>query len=316
VLEKLTWESNLRFWRHRDGRCLRTNRYYRRVHSAQAVGHAVADLDRAILDELLANPDAPFEQPGVLLLKDSRSATVAELDLLVNGRMRRVIYKRFRVTTWSDPWTALVRATPALRSWILGQGLRERMLPTPRPLLVLHRRRHGLVREGYLLMEKVEDAVDLHGFVKRLAGLDASERRRRLRCCIEEVARLIRKLHSRHLAHRDLKAANLLVAREAWQPAEHSATTTSVNPIGFIDLVGVARCRKLADRQRVANLTRLNASFHASGAVTRADRLRFLRVYLQWGLSGRESWKTWWRAIARATAAKVARNLRRRRPLA
>src|SRR5262249_3834583 len=153
ALEKGTWESNYRFWRSRDRRCRATNKYYRHVCSRGTAGFAVTDLDAAALDALLADPDEPFRRPGVRLLKDSPSSTVAEPDLPVAGVSRRVIYKRFRVTTWRDPWAALVRPSPALRSWVQGHGLRERGLPTARPLAVFHRRRHGLSYEGYLVTE-------------------------------------------------------------------------------------------------------------------------------------------------------------------
>jgi hypothetical protein len=66
----------------------------------------------------------------------------------------------------------------------------------------------------------------------------------------------------------------------------------------------------------VRNLARLHASFHQHPGLTRTDKLRFLRVYMQWGLFGRERWKRWWRRIERATQAKVARNARSGRPLA
>jgi len=146
-LEQRTWRSNLRFWRHRDRRCLVTNRYYYRLQSEAVVGCAVRDLDPGAMASLLADPDAPFQQPGVILLKDSRSSTVAEFDLVADGAekvsgtlplmnsrghfplwegsrhlfgpggtVRRVIYKRFRITAWSDPWLALLRRSPALRS--------------------------------------------------------------------------------------------------------------------------------------------------------------------------------------------------------
>jgi hypothetical protein len=128
-LERRTWQANLAFWKHRDRRCLGNNRSFRRVHSAVAAGHAVTDVNAAALEALLADPDEPFRRPGVTLLKDSRSSTVAEFDLPVNGSMRRVIYKRFRVTSWSDPWAALVRRSPALRSWVHGHGLLLRYLP-------------------------------------------------------------------------------------------------------------------------------------------------------------------------------------------
>ncbi len=303
-LEERTWRSNLRFWAARDRRCLRGNRYYRPVASAVAAGHAVADLDRATLNALLADPDEPFRRPGAVLLKDSRSSTVAEFDLAVNGAVRRVIYKRFRLTSRGEPLAALFRRTPALRSWVHGHGLRERCLPTPRPLLVLHRRRHGLAREGYLLTEKVPDAEELARHVAGLAALPIGERRRRLRGLIEQLARLVRELHRRRLAHRDLKAANVLVQGTASGPA-----------LWLIDLVGMTRHRALPRPRRVQNLARLHASFHCHPLLTRTDKLRFLRTYLGWGLHGKQGWKEWWRLITGATWHKIAKNSRNGRIL-
>jgi tRNA A-37 threonylcarbamoyl transferase component Bud32 len=300
-LEGRTWASNLGFWRNRDRRCLGVNRYYRRVRGAAACGHAVTDLDAAALAALTADPDEPFRRPEVQLLKDSRSSTVAELDLTVGGARRRVIYKRFRVTAWSDPWANLLRRSPALRSWVYGHGLRERCLPTARPLAVLHRRRLGLPCEAYLLTEKIEGAADLHAFLAHLGSLPAPAGRAALRQRIEQVARLVRDLHRRQLSHRDLKAANVLLNDAgAW----------------FIDLVGVELFRRLPHARRLQNLTRLNASFVHSRALTRTDRLRFLRIYLEWGLRGRAGWKSWWRDVERATRAKIRRNQRSGRPLA
>jgi tRNA A-37 threonylcarbamoyl transferase component Bud32 len=305
-LEQRTWPSNLRFWKHRDRRCLVSNKYYRRVHSGVADGFSVTDLDAAALKPFLDNPDGPFERAGVKLLKDSRSSTVAELEVLLGGKRTPVIYKRFRVTAWSDPWVSLARRSGALRSWVFGHGLRERCLPTPRPLAVLHRRRHGLQGEGYLLTEKLENAVDLHGWLATLETLPPSARLGPIRELIDQCARLIRELHRRRLTHRDLKAANLLVTGDTSQRPQ----------LWFIDLVGVRLQRRLPRARRVQNLARLNASFHASNALTRTDRLRFLRIYLQWALRGRRGWKRTWREIEEATTAKVARNRRVGRPLA
>jgi hypothetical protein len=271
------------------------------VRSAAAWGHAVSDLDAAELAALADDPDEPFRRAGVRLLKDSRSSTVAELEVTVGGVRRRVIYKRFRVTAWSDPWANLVRRSPALRSWVYGHGLRERCLPTARPLAVLHRRSRGLSREGYLLTEKLEGAADLHDFLAGLDALPPRERRAALRRRIDQVAWLVRDLHRRRLSHRDLKAANVLVAGAS---------------VWLIDLVGVELFRKLPHTRRVQNLTRLNASFVNSATLTRTDRLRFLRIYLEWGLRGRTGWKKWWRAVEQATRAKIRRNQRRGRPLA
>jgi hypothetical protein len=303
-LEERTWQSNLCFWKSRDRRCLEKNRYYRPVRSAVAAGHAVADFDGPALDALVADPDEPFRRPGIVLLKDSRSSTVAEFDLAIKGTLHRVIYKRFRLTSRTEPLAALVRRTPALRSWVFGHGLRERCLPTPRPLLMLHRRRHGLACEGYLLTEKVPNAGELSSHVAGLAALPGQERRWRLRDLIEQVARLVRQLHQRQLSQRDLKAANLLVQ-----------STDSGSALWLIDLVGVTRHRVLSRGLRVRNLMRLHASFYQHALLTRTDKLRFLRTYLAWGLHGKQGWKEWWRAVAIETRRKVAKNGRRGRVL-
>jgi serine/threonine protein kinase len=323
-IEKKTWRFNLRFWRRRDRRCLRDNRYYRRVRGPGVVGHAITELDRDELRQLMADPDGPLRRPGVRLLKDSMSSTVAELQVRINGRLRPVIYKRFRVTSWTDPLASLLRRPPAMRSWIHGQGFRERGLPTARPLAIFHRTAAGLWFEGYLLTEKVEHAAELHEFVQELQTLPVPARLSHLRQRISEVARVIRALHRRQLSHRDLKAANILVRRlNAPEPPPDHVHPSAVRnllhmpegTVWLIDLVGVELFRKLKRARRVQNLARLNASFHATPLLTNTDRLRFLRTYLNWGIHGRGDWKVWWRRIAQATRDKVYRNQRRGRPL-
>ncbi|MGE3806906.1 MAG: lipopolysaccharide kinase InaA family protein, partial [Gemmataceae bacterium] len=304
-LEKVTLHSNLVFWHSRDQRCRANNRHIEKLRKPGLAGHAVRGLDRAFLENLLADPDGPFARDSVKTLKDSRSSTVIEMEASLNGKARRLIYKRFRVTHWSEPWRGLVRRTPVLRSWVYGHCLRDRGLPTARPLHVLQRRQAGLDREGYLLAEKIEEAVEMQRFVERLGELPERERRPGVRLLVERLARLIRTLHQRRIAHRDLKAANLLVSGPCDDPQLH-----------FIDLVGIAQAAHLPRQRRIQNLARLNASFLQSKVISHADRLRFLALYRQWGLAGKGGWKNWWRAIARATEKKVARNQKTGRPLA
>jgi hypothetical protein len=306
-LENHTWASNIAFWRQRDARCLGSNKYFRRLRTARVSGHAIRDIDDKALATLLADPDVPFHRPGVRLLKDSRSSTVAELTIPHEGRMRQVIYKRFRVTSWSDPLVSVFRRTAALRSWIFGHGLRERMLPTARPLAVFHRRRLGLIRESYLLTEKVPEAVDLLAHVNALGRSSPEERRRTLRQLVEQTARLVRDLHDRRLSQRDLKAANILVSMP------DSAGPPS---LWLIDLVGVRRHVRLPRARRVKDLARLHASFLHHTHVSATDKLRFLRVYLRLGLSRDRRWRRWWYEVAQATQDKVDRNIRSGRPLA
>jgi tRNA A-37 threonylcarbamoyl transferase component Bud32 len=319
AIEELSWERNFRFWHRRDKRCLLNGRYYRAVSAPGVSGHAVTELESSDLEALLQDPDAPFRRPGVRILKESHSSTVVEMQFRVDGQMRPVIYKRFRVTSWKDPVAALLRPPPALRSWIQGQGFRERGLPTARPFLVLHRRRAGMCLEGYLLTEKIGHADDLHGYVHSLERLPVERRQPMLRQLIERVARTIRSLHQRQMSHRDLKAANILARRWDAPADEPSAYAQDIrnllympeSSVWLIDLVGVELYRKLPRGRRIQNLSRLNASFHQNPGITRTDRLRFLLTYLQCGAFGRCDWKSWWKLIDLATWKKVRRNQRR-----
>jgi heptose I phosphotransferase len=213
---------------------------------------------------------------------------------------------------------ALVRTSAALRSWVQGQALRERALPTARPLAVLHRHRRGLPGEGYLLTERIPEAVELSRFVAKLGEQTVATRQPVVRRLIEQVARLVRELHRRNLSHRDLKATNLLV--QALRPGDTLSAADFGDPsfgrLWLIDLVGVRRHRKLGRSRKVQNLARLHASFYQSPLLARTNKLRFLRVYLQWGLFGQAGWKDWWQEIEQATHAKIERNRRSGRPLA
>jgi tRNA A-37 threonylcarbamoyl transferase component Bud32 len=303
-LECLTQQSNLEFWRSRDARSLRNNRYYQRITTPAVRGFAVRDLDPFLLKTLAADPDAPFHDPDSRILKDSRSSTVAEINLTAEGTTRRVIYKRFRVTQRRDPWLGLLRRTAATRSWVSGHGLRERCLPTARPLAMFHQFRGGRPCEGYLLTEKIEHAVDLLEFARRLTALPIAQRTAELRNRIDVLARLIRELHGRGLTHRDLKAANVLTAEAIGDVR-----------FWFIDLVGVRRPWHVGRASKMRDLMRLNVSFLSHPLVTRTEKLRFLRAYLRIGLTGAGGWKERWRAIAAATKNKIARNATAGRPL-
>jgi tRNA A-37 threonylcarbamoyl transferase component Bud32 len=324
AIEQGTWLFNFRFWRRRDARSLRDNRYYRRVAAPGVIGHAVTEIHDANLAPLLADPDEPFRRPGVRFLKDSPSSTVAEMEMEVDGRPLRVVYKRFRITSALEPFVSLLRRTPALRSWVHGQGFRERTLPTARTLAVLHRTRWGMRAEGYLLTEKLEHAQELHTHLEDLQQLPNRQRMELTRLQIDRVAHTIRDLHQRQFSHRDLKAANILVRRWNAPPAEPSTVSPPAHlgllhvpetTVWLIDLVGVELFHAVPRGRRVQNLARLNASFHRTTFLTRTDRLRFLRTYLNWGLCGQGNWKAWWKAIDRGTQGKIARNRRRGRPL-
>ena len=282
-VEAATEASNRRFWAGRLRRCVGSNKYFRRVTAGPVRGFAVADLPAAFVTAFAADPDALFADPSAKLLKDSRTSRVAELVIDTPAGPRAVVVKRFNVRKPVERVKNLFRRSPALRSWVVGHTLRDRDIPTPRPLVVLHRHAWGLPGTGYLLTDKVPAPAPLSA-----AG-----------CPPEALARLLRLLHDRGGSHRDLKAANVLLA-DGQSPT-------------FIDLVGVRVGRPLGDARRARELARLNVSFPL---LPRRLKIRFLRAYLAAGPRPAWAWKQWWGAITSATAAKVARNRRTGRPLA
>jgi tRNA A-37 threonylcarbamoyl transferase component Bud32 len=287
-VEAATLASNLRFWAARVRDCLGRTRHFPRVRKGSLSGYAVRDLPADVLARLLADPDALLRSGRVL--KDSRTSTVSAF-ALPDGR--RVVLKRVNVRRWWEPLKNLFRPSAVLRSWAAGHALRDRWLPTPRPLAVLHRRRRGLPAEGYLLVDEVPAAVGLTEFVAAHPGP--------LGGLVPRLGRVVRTVHDRHVSHRDLKAANVMLAG-------------GTDPV-FIDLVGVRVGRPVSVRQRAKELARLAASFLGSGRVRNADRVRFLRAYLAAGPAVGGDWRSWWKRVAAGVGAKVEKNRRSGRAL-
>ena len=291
-LEAATRRSNLTFWTARLGRYTADNRDSCRVQRGAYVGYAERDLPTDFVEQMLTDPDALFAAPGTVTLKDSRSSTVAVLTV----RGLTMVLKRFRVKSPLVRLKNAVRPTAALRSWKLGRNLLDRGLPTARPLLMVERRRYGRPAEGYVAFEKLDDAADLAEAVRRTAD------RRVLNDWADKLGRLLRAMHDREVAHRDLKAPNIVMVG--------ASAPATARPV-LLDLVGVTVGRTVSRATRQRDLARLAVSF-PPGTLANAVRLRFLRAYL-----GRDrDWKRWWRDLAKLAAAKVARNDRHGRPLA
>lgn len=300
-LERRTTTSQIRFSLRRDGRCCADSRSFQRLRAPGLAGHTVAEVDAALIESLLADPEGPFGWRDSRILKTSASSTVAEIVACSPDGSRRYIYKQIRGRTLKDAVASLFRAPPALRSWRAGHALLDRGLPTPRPLVVLHRRCAACSSDGFILTERIDDALDLKEFLARLASRPVEERRRRQMQLIDRLAGIIRDMHRWRVSHRDLKAANILV---------NSTGGDQPLRVWLIDLVGVTHGRRLSRRRKLQNLARLSASFIDSRTISRTDRLRFLRTYLQWGMRGKTGWKAWWLAIEEATQAKARRNQR------
>jgi tRNA A-37 threonylcarbamoyl transferase component Bud32 len=138
----------------------------------------------------------------------------------------------------------------ALRTWKNAHALEVRGLPTPK----LRACGPGWVVGDWMDAPNVGDVAQ---------GAWSSMSRRDRNAFLSGLARLVRRLHELGVYHRDLKSSNILSGSGGCQ---------------FVDLDAVRLGRAVSPRERTFNLAQLSAS--VSSAVTRADRVRFLRVYI------------------------------------
>jgi serine/threonine protein kinase len=263
-----------KLWQRREKRCLADNREFVRIRQGGFRGSARRADWTPELEELLKIPSAGTKKGEIV--KDSRTTTVAALEIAD----RKIYLKRYNYQGWTYALKDLFRRARARRVWIAANSCVMRDLRVAPPLAYLERRRFGILLESYLVTE----AVQGEKLTSWLACHGGDFRQRR--ALVRALARYVGGMHERLVQNRDLKPDNLIVAQE--QPNSYA--------VFMVDFDGV-EIGPVSWRTRVKNLTRLERGVRDSTAVTRADRLRFLRIYL--GPRFEDQWKKYWRRIAR-----------------
>ena len=158
--------------------------------------HACRDLDAALTQQLINNPDAFFQARP--LLKDGNTCTVVE----IQQGTRSYILKRYNKKPFRYRVAHRLTKPRALRSWSHGHALRLFGIPTPRPMacLLVH---HGqLLEKSYLLMEKIEgDSLHCYGFPRNT-----------LPAIAQEFAKRQDELGLLQCSHGDTKASNYIIS--------------------------------------------------------------------------------------------------------
>jgi tRNA A-37 threonylcarbamoyl transferase component Bud32 len=233
------------------------------------------------------------------VIKDSDTALTCTARLAVaGGPCLKVVCKRTSPRRLHKRLLYLFLRSREMRSWKLGNALLHRQVATARPLAVCETRRWGLLRDSLLVTEFVEHAQDLDTLlVLRLREMPSDQQRRLKARIIRSLARLVRTMDDAGLAHRDLKASNILVQLD---PQERDRPR-----LLLVDLDGLSRRRLWRPNSRLRALARLNASLEHCRRLTRTDRVRFLRDYLNSIGPPRTDWKTLWRQVARQSLPGV-----------
>lgn len=294
-IEQAAVDYSRRIVRRRDKRAWMDNRDYYRLNVADGTAHAVRELPRTMVEQLLKAPEKFWQANVDRPVKLSHGSLVVEADLPLIGRTLKVAVKRLRPKTWWKALALYVKRGRAPEAWYRGHALLARGIPTARPLVVYEPRPSWLEREGYLLTEWLVGAEDVHLYGWELARRSPVERSRRARQSAEALGRTVGRLHDQGFTHRDLKGNNLLLRERG----------DLIEPF-LIDLDGLRQVRRVGFRAACKNLTRLAVSIEMHPWISRTDRLRFLKAYLRQRPDDRATWKTWWRGVGRHLTAALA----------
>lgn len=309
-----------KLWAKRDRRSMRTGRYFARVRPASGWrGHALLISkhprtgSRASHEtfeikqwrQWLSDPTMWTDPTCTDVLKDSHSAVVCRSRLALPQPLP-VICKRPLARSTMKRLLYAIGPSRNMRAWRRANMLLNRDLPAAQPLAVVERRALGLIRtDSVLITELVEGATDLEAFLIREVGPRSTAIQRRAKDgLIAAVATLVRDMSDRGFAHRDFKAANLLVR---WD-----APFTGRPDLTLIDMDGISHRRGPRFDAGWRALVRLGVSLDACPILTRTDRLRMLHALLLKTGRPLTGWKDIWLALAEQSEHKLRLKTMRR----
>jgi len=176
----------------------------------------------------------------------------AAIFTLPNGR--RVFFKRDITKGWLESLKYVLLPTKARKEWFVAYQLQKRNLNIPQPFGWMEKVCWGFVKESYYLSEAIGSGVSLVE--------DPSILRESL--WMDELTKMVRKIHNTGLFHKDLHAGNFL-----WDGQSLFIT----------DLHRAKIVRTLSLNQRLWNLSQL---FHSLRTIWEdSDRLRFIEKYFE-----------------------------------
>ncbi len=218
--------------------------------------------------------------PGTEMLKKGRFKTSYRLELGEPAPLLLTIYRpRHRFATLAG----LVRVPEGIAEFEKAVLAAERGIAVIPPAGAGAFYRWGIESFSYIAYVEDPRLVKLQSRLYADSGAPCDARRR---AWLEAYGRFVRRLHEAGVDQYDLNPGNALI-RAGADPAGGAAAGDAIL---LADLERVELGRPLDDDRRRHALARLN---RLRAGLTAADRLRFLKAYLEGGAD----WKGWARAI-------------------
>jgi tRNA A-37 threonylcarbamoyl transferase component Bud32 len=290
-----TREYACRLMRGRGKRALRTNRDFYGVTTAHGRGHAVTQFAPADLVRLIEQPERLLGEPSERVAGRHGADATVRASLMVDGSRTVVRFERWPDGPW---WRAMLRPlgrSRALAVWYWSNALRDRGIPTPRPLAACSSISVTGTGAGYLVSQWVDGALPLGEFLERVRRDDGSLPPAVARDLAEAVGRLCGRLHAWRIVLDDFQLDDLLVVcrdgrYEAW----------------VLDVLKARITRRLSSAERRRQAGRMLTEFRRAVTVSRSHGWRCVQAYGRELGAGGQQQRRWWRELARESEADSA----------
>ncbi len=193
---------------------------------------------------------------------------VYKLTASLDDKERFFYFKQYLYRSVLDFIKHLVRPSRAGRAFKATLMLERNGFEAPLIVAMGERKSSFLDRENFLLTVEVKDAKQIKQLIPENPEDFTKEQLSDLRELIRAFGHTVGRMHAAGIFHGDLRLGNVLVRREkdGWN-------------IFFIDNERTRKFRRLPARLRLKNLVQANMLI--SDCITKTDRLRFFKSYLQ-----------------------------------
>ncbi len=184
----------------------------------------------------------------------------------------------------------LLFSSPEMHLWKTGNALLNRGIPAARPLAVCERRCCGLLGYALVLIENPRGAAPPFDFIDaQINELPPGKRYRVMVSIAHQIAMLFRKLDEEGFVYRKLRSSDLAICGRL--ASEESPVVV------LIGYDGLRRSRRRVPQANLPALVQLGESLRACPGISRTDRLRVLKHYLNRIGRPVADWKCVWREM-------------------